>query len=44
MLWSEDEMKTPVMTFPIKKSIDTELFIGEGAAHYIQKGACKSNG
>jgi len=31
--------ESPVMTFPIKKRIDTELFNDERAAIYIEKGS-----
>jgi len=32
------------MTFPIKKIINTELFIDKITALYIQKGACRNKG
>jgi len=39
MPWSEESRQNPVITFPIKKRINTELFISKSAAIYMQKGA-----
>jgi len=35
--------ENPVMTFPIKKRIKTELFIDESAGLYVQKASLRSN-
>jgi len=43
MLWSEESgWKPAMMTFPIKKRINTEFFIDKRAALYIQKGYRKN--
>jgi len=44
MLWSEDKMQNPVMTFPIKKRINTELFIERRPALYILNSDPKNKG
>jgi len=42
MLWSGQRRdENPVMTFPIKKRIETEIFIGRNAALFIQNGGIK---
>jgi len=41
MLWSESRDKKPVMTFPVKKRIHTELFIEIWATLYIPNGGNK---
>jgi len=36
--------ENPVMTFPIKKRINTELFIDKSAALFMLNGECKNQG